>query len=342
MSVGAPGPLVQGAALLRLDVYSAPARCAGSGVAAGAGAPVMSHTYGKNERIALDVPPGGYALLLTTFADAQATQPIGQGCVVADLSPGAQICFDLTLVALQDMATPSDLASPGGPPACAISGHANRALQFSIANDSYVDLGSVLAIPTDFTIEAWIYPTSPGGEQMVFAKDTGFVPQNQFRFGLNGTNVYFTMSDANTNDYGLGILTSATAVAANAWSHVAITKGGTVFTLFVNGAPAAVGTTSQPLMHTGTMSAMIGARNCCSDLVFNGIIDEVRLWNVARSPAAIACAMRGEISASDPQYGNLIDYWNLDETSGLTALDVTGANPGTLVNSPMRVQSTAF
>jgi hypothetical protein len=132
MSVGAPGPLVAQAKIFRLDVYGATVQCNGSSVTAGAGPPFMSHIYGKSEPIVLDVPPGPHAIVLTTFADAQATMPLGQGCVVSDLSPGAQLCFNLTIAPLSDMGPPDlamaqtvDMASAvGAPPVDMASGTA--------------------------------------------------------------------------------------------------------------------------------------------------------------------------------------------------------------------------
>ena len=43
------------------------------------------------------MPPGPHAIVLTTFADSDGTQPLGVGCTEADLTAGSQICFDLTL-----------------------------------------------------------------------------------------------------------------------------------------------------------------------------------------------------------------------------------------------------
>jgi hypothetical protein len=103
MTVGGTGPLVGTAMAFRVRVYGAPSQCSGSDVASGAGAPLMARTYAKNEPITLTMSPGAYTLVLTTFADAAATAPLGQGCVVADVSPGAEVCFNLTINALSDL-----------------------------------------------------------------------------------------------------------------------------------------------------------------------------------------------------------------------------------------------
>jgi hypothetical protein len=111
MGGAAPSTLVSSAALFRLDVYAAGASCAGSTVAGGAGLPLVTHVYRRDEQIVLDVAAGVHAIVLTTFADGEGTSPLGQGCLVADLAAGSEICFDLTLDPYH--AAPADLAVAG-------------------------------------------------------------------------------------------------------------------------------------------------------------------------------------------------------------------------------------
>jgi hypothetical protein len=103
MTVGGPGPLVSGANAFRLDVYDGDASCAGTSIAPGAGLPSLTRTYTRDQAIELQVGPGNHALVLTTYADAGATQPLGAGCLVTKATPGAQLCFDLTVAALSDL-----------------------------------------------------------------------------------------------------------------------------------------------------------------------------------------------------------------------------------------------
>jgi hypothetical protein len=111
MKTGTSDVLVTDAALIRLDIYGQSARCSGSNVAAGAGAPLMSHTFAKGAAITLDVPPGAHAIVLSTFADASGTVILGQGCADETLTPGAEVCFDLALVRVADMTVPDDLST---------------------------------------------------------------------------------------------------------------------------------------------------------------------------------------------------------------------------------------
>ncbi len=60
-----------------------------------------------------------------------------------------------------------------------------------------------------------------------------------------------------------------------AFTYLAISKGGNAFTLLINGVQVDSGSSSQNVLHAGTMSAKIGGRNGTSPFYFDGIIDEV-------------------------------------------------------------------
>jgi hypothetical protein len=64
---------------------------------------------------------------------------------------------------------------------------------------------------------------------------------------------------------------------------------------------------------------------------FNGIIDDVRIYNRALSAEEIETVMHSKPASSEP---NLIAYWDFDEGTGQTAADISGnGNNGTLGNS---------
>lgn len=58
---------------------------------------------------------------------------------------------------------------------------------------------------------------------------------------------------------------------------------------------------------------------------YNGLLDEVRVWNVARTQAEIAANMNAEISRKT---SGLVAYWRMDEGSGQTAFDATHKRKG--------------
>jgi len=65
---------------------------------------------------------------------------------------------------------------------------------------------------------------------------------------------------------------------------------------------------------------------------FQGLIDEVRVWNVARSEAAIQSTMNTPLIGNEP---GLVGYWKFNEGSGQTAYDSTlNSNDGQLGSTP--------
>jgi hypothetical protein len=53
---------------------------------------------------------------------------------------------------------------------------------------------------------------------------------------------------------------------------------------------------------------------------FHGLIDEVRVWNVARTEAEIRDGMNRILRGDEP---GLVGYWRLDEGSGQAILDAS-------------------
>lgn len=125
------------------------------------------------------------------------------------------------------------------------------------------------------------------------------------------------------------------AISTGTWYHVAVTynAGTGVMNLYKNG--ALVGTASGVPSYTETLQ-QIGTFNGSN--FFNGAIDEVRIWNVARSAADISSTMNCALNGTE---AGLIAYYNFNQgaqggnNAGLTTLnDLVGNCPqnGTLVN----------
>jgi hypothetical protein len=224
----------------------------------------------------------------------------------------------------------------------------NDALEF--ASGAYVEVGQ-MPIPGDFTVEAWVRPKSVTGETSIVAQDRDKQAAGQFRLGLVGTGqLFFIMSDGNGNTEGLFTgtgfaLQTSQPVPTGTWTHVAVTKSKQTFTLLVNGAQAAQFKANGPPMTYGgpavpmRIAARVGSDGSSPDELFDGTIDEVRFWNVARTQQDIAANMSHTVTPSDP---SLLAYWRFDDGAGGTANDEEGHHPGSLVTGPVWVVSTAF
>ncbi|APR87815.1 hypothetical protein A7982_13164 [Minicystis rosea] len=113
---------------------------------------------------------------------------------------------------------------------------------------------------------------------------------------------------------GRTITAQAGPIQTGFWVHLAGTWDGSTATVYVNGQPASGAGTPPPAATIGAGYILGGANG------ITGHLDEVRIWNVARTRAQILAAMSTSISASDPSWSTLVGYYPLNEPSDATRL----------------------
>jgi hypothetical protein len=222
---------------------------------------------------------------------------------------------------------------------------AGNALNFNGTSD-YVELTNRINLGTaDFTIEAWVYPQSTA-TGMVFAQDVCGDAEYQFRLYTNNSKVNFDYSDASAlgTPYNFQLPSTANSVPLNTWTHIAATRSGNNYTVYINGvANATFSTGSNTINNQSGADAnkrlRIGARGGvsagCGLNYFSGGIDEIRFWNVARTATEI---QQNYLTEIDPaSNSNLVAYYTFDQgiaggtNTGLsTLIDQKGDNNGTL------------
>lgn len=213
----------------------------------------------------------------------------------------------------------------------AIPGHNNAVLFDGI--DDYIEIPEIAAIRTlenePLTLEFWLFvPSRPDNWQKVLSKwgarggdDDEFV----VCFRHNGT-----FGVANTGRTGLD---SMTTLPTNVWCHVCCVwdSADHNYSLYLNGervpqslkGGAGLRLTGEPI-RIGTD----GHRN----QFFRGIIDEVRIWNLARSRGQIMRDMHIKLKGDEP---GLKGYWDFDEGRGQVVHDLSeNANRGKLGRLP--------
>ena len=117
------------------------------------------------------------------------------------------------------------------------------------------------------------------------------------------------------------------------WYHAAATFDGTAWKIYLNGElDGEVATTATPrsdsIQHAALGAALtIGWRSAGA---FYGIIDEARIWNVARTEAEIQAGMQGPLAVGT----GLVARWGMDEATGSTINSYPAASTveGTLTN----------
>jgi hypothetical protein len=115
------------------------------------------------------------------------------------------------------------------------------------------------------------------------------------------------------------------------WSHLAVTYDGTMLRLFVNGDEVSSRATSGLILKTPD-PLWIGGNHPYGEF-FEGLIDEVRIYDRALSRSAVRAEMSTPIgSATGPTARGLMAAWAFDQRSGRLATDASGAsNAGTLI-----------
>lgn len=140
-------------------------------------------------------------------------------------------------------------------------------------------------MPGDFTIEAWLYPTSfsyIGGTSnrafIGFHTTTLSATAPAVLFVDTGTILFYGSST---------VLTSTTALSVNTWAHVAFVRSGSTLTLYIDGASSGSATYTssiQPdIVNIGRSTSASGD--------FSGYIDDLRITKgVARYTSNFAPA----------------------------------------------------
>ncbi|MBS1583516.1 MAG: fibronectin type III domain-containing protein [Bacteroidetes bacterium] len=211
-----------------------------------------------------------------------------------------------------------------------------NALSFDGVNDM-VNCGtnaSINVTGSTFTMEAWVYPTSfrPNVWQGDVINREGTAIYT-LRVGGTGQVNAAVKTASGTSDFQTG----NNAVVLNTWQHVAATYDGAFVRIYVNGVEVANNARTGNMTSDATTPLAIGNSFAFPDRCFPGKIDEVRIWNVVRTPSELAGGMGTLMCGNET---GLLAYYQFDQgtaganNAGVTTLtDLTAnANHGTLTN----------
>lgn len=130
----------------------------------------------------------------------------------------------------------------------------------------------IINLQSDFTVETWAYADSTAGSIRAIA---GNWKNEQLLFAQNGSNLQLYWFPFNA---GTPLLSTA-GIIASQWQHLACTKQGTTFRLFIDGAIVGTATSAQSIP-TSTSSFLIGAYPDVGGIavgVYSGHLDDFRL-----------------------------------------------------------------
>jgi hypothetical protein len=195
------------------------------------------------------------------------------------------------------------------------------------AGSARCDASPVLNLTQELTLEAWIKPSGWGevpssGYGRIIDKENFAL----YLIGESGSYNNQSLAFLLKNTSGPPVVTCSPAgtVELDEWQHVAATysaSSGEV-TLLIGGLEQELSQTSIPSgtirdnleidLHIGNSSGGI--------YTFDGIIDEVRVWSIARSGGQIYATMEDTLTGSEM---GLVGYWKMNEGSGTDAGDAS-------------------
>ena len=210
------------------------------------------------------------------------------------------------------------------------------ALSFDGRDDS-VDCGKgeTLNLIGALTIEAWIRPsgwgarTDSGGYGRVVDKEKFILYLNSVNTDYNDHSLVFAMEHSD-GDFA-AVNTPANSIELDIWQHLAATYDGTgQVRIYINGREQLLDQPydppSGPVSDNKEFSLFIG-QSANHDRAFEGVADEVRLWNAARSSEEIQSALHVSLTGNEK---GLVGYWPMDPPGDILGDQSGNGNDGTI------------
>ena len=159
----------------------------------------------------------------------------------------------------------------------------SESLNFGSANTQYLEISDNDAFhfnTSDFTIEAWIYPLNFGNYRSIYhqGETSGNYYMNSVEVMSSGALRWLIRSQSTTV---LSITTNASTLTANTWQHIAATREGNYFKLWINGVLSKTSGFISTALDNLTYDVHIGNRVIGGTPThqYYGYMDEVRVTN---------------------------------------------------------------
>jgi hypothetical protein len=219
-----------------------------------------------------------------------------------------------------------------------VDGKSGTALSFdgtddyiSIANDAVFNFGT-----NDFSASLWMKTSSATFGAIAGNGDASINDGWNIDKNADGT-IRCRLLDNASYD-----ASTTAAYNDNSWHHVSCVRNGDNIYIFIDGILRGSGSGVDNINVSNTENFKIGARNYGTEqgnMPFAGLIDEVRVYNYARTADEVLADYNDGLAAhlgennQDLSYG-LVGYWDMEEGSGQTVYDKSGnGNNGTLDTS---------
>lgn len=214
----------------------------------------------------------------------------------------------------------------------------NYAIQFD-GLDDYIGLSNPLFDMTELTIQAWVYYMGGNNVGTIFMDATSH-GGNDFIIDMNsnGIGILADKSGATLSYEDANAITGLNL--GNAWHHITWTMTSSVSKIYLDGELKTTKIESGSNIGYHAANPSIGRWwDEWSDFkYFNGLIDELRIWNTTLEQSDIQSNMHKELTGSE---NGLIGYWPFNEGTGNIAFDKTSNNNDGIIYGGAWVSSSA-
>ena len=204
----------------------------------------------------------------------------------------------------------------------------NKGLSFDGQND-FVNIDNLTGFnSTTNTVEAWIY-----------FEELPSIRSWPLHIGNGGSGQHWLLSPDGRMQMGAWGKRESQLLPllqAKQWIHLAAVADANSYTVYVNGFK--VGTAKGEFSYPSSKLNL--GRPISSGTYFSGIMDEVRVWNTARTQAEISASMGSELDGDET---GLLLYYKFNEVENLTTPSIVDntsrGNTGTINNFTMSANS---
>jgi hypothetical protein len=180
----------------------------------------------------------------------------------------------------------------------------NNALNFD-GNDDFVESGSnpIFDITSQISLEALVYPTQYANDNTIIAKFGDALNDDSYILRIQNGVPYFYIK---INNNWIGVNATNT-INLNTWYHIAGVYNGTTMKLFINGI---LNTTISQTGDIDVSHSTLKIGKWAGVNSFNGNIDEVRIWNIARLDSEILDNYSIDLTGNE---SGLVLYYNFNQ-----------------------------
>lgn len=194
-----------------------------------------------------------------------------------------------------------------------------QTLNFSNTANTNVALSNNIQLLDSFTIEAWIYPEQKADFSTIIGNKSPGIANPGYFLAVNN---YATSDGKIIFETQNKINVTVNSVVWNQWQHIAIAWNGSLVRIYINGAIQQLDDslamnlqTSNSPCYLGDIPAYVGNGN------FFGNMDELRVWNYARTQQELQSEMYCQLSQTQP---GLTVYYQFNE--GIAGAANNGVN----------------